>query len=250
ILAILIIIALPNILKMFNNAKSDVFVNEVKTVASSAEKEFISLQMSGESETVFCRSENGSINPLSMSGAEKYYYVKLNKEGRIKYVVVWDDEKYIRYKYSLSNPITNLDKSDIVTNDNYGISCDNIVDEFNLNSNVNINDVNLLVTTSVRYVENVFNVQIRLENSEDLDESITYRIYRKPEGYDDSYFELIKQVTRHNSSEEYSYIYEDNVREDEVYGICSGETPVYLIEVLNSNLEVVKDTVVYLDINC
>lgn len=41
ILAILIVIALPGILKMFNNAKKDIFVTEARSIVKSSEMHFL-----------------------------------------------------------------------------------------------------------------------------------------------------------------------------------------------------------------
>ncbi|NLC48690.1 MAG: prepilin-type N-terminal cleavage/methylation domain-containing protein [Tenericutes bacterium] len=203
ILAILIIIALPNILKMFNNAKSDVFVTEVKTVTSTAEKKFLDSQISGENETTFCRCETDSLNPLNMSGAEKNYYVKLNNSGRVKYVVVWDEEKYIKYKYTSNNSITSLDRTDIVKNDNFGITCENVVDELNLNAPTPIGDMTLSAVLKGKFYDDMLNIDIKLLDSEDLENEITYRIYQMD--YDIDEYVLIDEADMYNNENEFYY---------------------------------------------
>ncbi|NLC97239.1 MAG: prepilin-type N-terminal cleavage/methylation domain-containing protein [Erysipelotrichaceae bacterium] len=203
ILAILIIIALPNVLEMFNNAKKDVFVTEVKTVTSSAEKRFLTSQISGDVETTFCRSETDSINPLNMSGAEKYYYIELNSKGRIRYLVVWDDGKYIKYKYSSSKSVTSIDKKDIVENDNESITCANVIDELNVATPTPIEDMELVAVMNGTFNDDEISLNIRLLDSETLSGSIVYRIYQLD--YDYTTYNLIAEVTRENNDDEFFY---------------------------------------------
>ncbi|NLC48689.1 MAG: prepilin-type N-terminal cleavage/methylation domain-containing protein [Tenericutes bacterium] len=203
ILAILIIIALPNILKMFNNAKGDVFVTELKTVTSAAEKRFLDSQISGGNETTFCRSESDSLNPLNMSGAEKYYYVKLNNKGRIKYAVVWDDEKFIKYKYTSSNSIANLSRNDITANDNVGIDCETVIEELDVNPVTPISAMELSLKLS--HNNSKVKLDIKLLDSEDLEWEVFYEIYRvDPEtGHE----EFVTDVERTNNNDEFAYTY-------------------------------------------
>jgi prepilin-type N-terminal cleavage/methylation domain-containing protein len=248
ILAILIIIALPNVLEMFNNAKKDVFVTEVKTVSSSAEKRYLTSQMSGDAETTFCRSETDSINPLNMSGAEKYYYIALNSKGRIRYLVVWDDGRYIKYKYSSSRSVTSLDKKDIVENDNEAITCANVIDELDVASPTPIEDMELVATATQPNGIYTLVVNVRLLDSEDLEE-LSYRIYRKPDSEDDSAYELISQVNRSNNDDEFSYSYEDDLEDDEVLHICGYPQPVYRVEVWSEGV-MIKEIIAHNDWNC
>ena len=127
ILAILVIIAMPNVLDMFNKAKKDVFVTETQSLVGAAKKGYIFA--SGDEKT-FCKSATDEKNPLSVDGKEKYYYVKVKKDGTPIYLIVWDDSYYIS-KYNSDgfniNTLSDIDVNEIT--DITGINCNNVVDK-------------------------------------------------------------------------------------------------------------------------
>ncbi len=98
ILAILVIVAMPNVLGMFNQAKLNTFVTETQTIMSQSSVKFVSeaLKTKGK-ELVFYKNSNEldeakkKYNELDMSGNEKNYFVKMNRNGEFVRVVVWDD---------------------------------------------------------------------------------------------------------------------------------------------------------------
>ena len=81
ILAILVIIALPNVMKLFNRAKEQAFTTELKEIFKTAQQQWIADSMFNTQERIYSRSstENCS-NKLDMSGRnELEYYIKLDK---------------------------------------------------------------------------------------------------------------------------------------------------------------------------
>ena len=130
ILAILVIIALPNVINMYNNAKKQVFLTEAQTVASTSEKKFLTGSITeGSKETVYCKSKTDEKNPLEMTGEKKYYYVQLASDGATKKLIIWDDQKYIKYVSDGSKEISDLTVDEVVERDNSDLTCTNVLAE-------------------------------------------------------------------------------------------------------------------------
>ncbi|NLC48321.1 MAG: hypothetical protein GX758_03060, partial [Tenericutes bacterium] len=88
ILAILIIIALPNILKMFNNAKKNSFVSESRSLYKTAQQNFISTNGGA-----YCYSNmiGFECDELDMTGRKNFdYYVQFNESGEIETIHMYD----------------------------------------------------------------------------------------------------------------------------------------------------------------
>ena len=102
IMAILLIIALPNVLKMFNESKKKVFLTESKSVFKEAINQTIKDR--NFSDVIYCKSMNDEVNPLHMSGREIYYYIKANVNDNTGTIIVWDNERYVKYKGNKLDP--------------------------------------------------------------------------------------------------------------------------------------------------
>lgn len=128
ILAILVIIALPSVISMYNNAKKQVFLTEAQTVASTSEKKFLTGSITeGSKETVYCKSKTDEKNPLEMTGEKKYYYVQLASDGATNKLIIWDDQKYIKYVSDGSKEISDLTVDEVVERDNSDFTCGNVL---------------------------------------------------------------------------------------------------------------------------
>ena len=87
ILAILVMIALPNVLKMFRTAKQNTFVTEVQNLVRSAEDKYLTSSMLNENNTCF----DSKTNKLDMTGRDDLVYViKLTNKGKVIEVKVAD----------------------------------------------------------------------------------------------------------------------------------------------------------------
>ncbi len=134
ILAILVIIALPNVINMYNNAKKQVFLTEAQTVASTSEKKFLTGSITeGSKETVYCKSKTDEKNPLEMTGEKKYYYVQLASDGTTNKLIIWDDQKYIKYVSNGSKEISDLTVDEVVERDNSDFTCGNVLSKIGVN---------------------------------------------------------------------------------------------------------------------
>ena len=92
ILAILVIVAMPNVLGMFNQAKSSTFVTEVQEYLNSASTKFMTeaLKPGNQGKALEFTSKDAT-KTLDMSGAEKHYYIKMDRNGNVTDIVIFDE---------------------------------------------------------------------------------------------------------------------------------------------------------------
>ena len=105
ILAILVIVAMPNVLGMFNQAKSSTFVTEVQEYLNSASTKFMTeaLKPGNQGKTLVFGSfmydgddadttpDTYAFDTLDMSGAEKNYYIEMDRNGNVVTAILYDD---------------------------------------------------------------------------------------------------------------------------------------------------------------
>ena len=92
ILAILVIVAMPNVLGMFNQAKSSTFVTEVQEYLNAASTKFMTeaLKPGNQGKALEFTSKDAT-KSLDMSGAEKHYNIKMDRNGNVTDVVIFDE---------------------------------------------------------------------------------------------------------------------------------------------------------------
>ena len=124
ILAIMVIIALPNVLEMFNNAKKNSFETEVKNIYSAAEKEYIndSLNSSGNKVYAFCKSGDCGKSLKLNGGKDMEYYIEFDNSGKV--VTYYATNGSYQYRYNgLGLKITDINSVEFVPD----LTEDNIV---------------------------------------------------------------------------------------------------------------------------
>ena len=102
ILAIFVIIALPNVLKMFNQAKKDTFLTEAKTIYKEISKKYISETMRGNKISIISNDNN----KLELESNDLKYKVKLNNDGSIKKFEVSNGNYCISGKFNNLSDLT------------------------------------------------------------------------------------------------------------------------------------------------
>ena len=116
ILAILVLISMPNIIEMFNNARKRSFLNEVETVKTELKKETFNSSLKGE-KIPEVYSSFGE-NQLDMSGRELEYYAEMNPNGSIKYLEISDGQYYYQCKENMEcNSVSIKDKDPFIKMD-------------------------------------------------------------------------------------------------------------------------------------
>ena len=207
ILAILVIIALPNVLKMFNDAKKNSFLTEAKTVYSEAGKKYISdsITSPGNNEHIYCKSKTDSLNPLNLSGREINYYIKTDSNGNVNTIVVWDDTRYVAKKDSKID-VTSLTESKDTTDDIKNATCENIVEVVGLVDKIK---PEYKVTGSVTFEDRQhLSLNIKMNNMNDSTFSkVKYVISRKL-NYETTYTKVNEYVAT-NKAEGFNYTFLD-----------------------------------------
>ena len=102
ILAIFVIIALPNVLKMFNQAKKDTFLTEAKTIYKEISKKYISETMRGNKISIISNDNN----KLELESNDLKYKVKLKNDGSIKKFEVSNGNYCISGKFNNLSDLT------------------------------------------------------------------------------------------------------------------------------------------------
>ena len=92
ILAVILLLIVPNIVDMFNNGKKDSFIRQVQAIWREAEKEFTNNLTSETPKSFYCDSSNTSegCSTLSLNKTEVNYAVVLNSHGVVKGIGVAD----------------------------------------------------------------------------------------------------------------------------------------------------------------
>ena len=206
IMAILLIIALPNVLKMFNESKEKIFLTESKSVFKEAINQTIKDR--NLSDVIYCKSMNDEINPLHMSGREIYYYIKANVNDKTGTVIVWDNERYAKYKGDKLDPSV-LDNAEKITDDIKNATCDNILEKIGY---AIVIKPEYKVTSSVLYRDAThLSVKMSMEGLSNSDiNSVKYVVYRNAKG--DTDFVKVHSYIATNKSDKFYYKYIDEAQ--------------------------------------
>ena len=115
ILAILVIVAMPNVLEMFNQAKVNTFVTEVQKIMDTSTSQFTQDAIKNSGQTVYYSSVDNpelKTSQLNISGAEKDYFIEMDRNGNFKRIIIYDDNYcYDVYTYYGNDSIGNVDDS-------------------------------------------------------------------------------------------------------------------------------------------
>ena len=206
IMAILLIIALPNVLKMFNESKEKIFLTESKSVFKEAINQTIKDR--NFSDVIYCKSMNDEVNPLDMSGREIYYYIKANVNDNTGTIIVWDNERYAKYKGDKLDPSV-LDNAEKITDDIKNATCDNILEKIGY---AIVIKPEYKVTSSVLYRDAThLSVKMSMEGLSNSDiNSVKYVVYRNAKG--DTDFVKVHSYIATNKSDKFYYKYIDEAQ--------------------------------------
>ena len=206
IMAILLIIALPNVLKMFNESKEKIFLTESKLVFKEAINQTIKDR--NFSDVIYCKSMNDEVNPLDMSGRDIYYYIKANVNDNTGTIIVWDNERYAKYKGDKLDPSV-LDNAEKITDDIKNATCDNILEKIGY---AIVIKPEYKVTSSVLYRDAThLSVKMSMEGLSNSDiNSVKYVVYRNAKG--DTDFVKVHSYIATNKSDKFYYKYIDEAQ--------------------------------------
>lgn len=107
ILSILLVMALPQVLELFNDSRESAFITQVQSIYRAAEEQYVSDQLVPNNEKVatsYCKDEANSStdDDLNISNDDVLYNIEFNSEGQITLIKVSDG----KYSYtSASSPV-------------------------------------------------------------------------------------------------------------------------------------------------
>lgn len=103
ILTILVIIALPNVIKLYNNAKKNTFLTEAKTIYKEAANKYITESMKGNKVSYI---SSNTKNSLELNGSKDIEYkIRLNSDGSVRRFQVKNNSYCINGKYNDANEL-------------------------------------------------------------------------------------------------------------------------------------------------
>ena len=107
ILSILLVMALPQVLELFNDSRESAFITQVQSIYRAAEEQYVSDQLlpnEGTTATSYCKDATNSNtdDDLNISNDDVLYNIEFNSEGQITLIEVSDD----KFSYtSTSSPV-------------------------------------------------------------------------------------------------------------------------------------------------
>ena len=100
VLAILVLLVVPNAIKLYNNAKQRSFVNELKTIYKTAEAQYTKDSIRGGYEQIYARNNSSNCqNTLKLTGrTELEYYIEFNGQGKVIKYFAQDGTYHFTYE--------------------------------------------------------------------------------------------------------------------------------------------------------
>lgn len=118
ILAILMVVAVPNILSSLNDAKLTTFTTQAQSIWKSAEQQYLKDSLAGTQQTCY---STGQLDLSSISDNVSYF-VTLDNEGQATSIQVLDSAQKFKAEGTTMDGITSA-----VTNETTAYTCDNPV---------------------------------------------------------------------------------------------------------------------------
>ena len=134
ILTILVIIALPNVIGMFNDAKGKSFATECKQIYKVAQQQYVNDSLFETQERTYAKCETQNCGTeLDLSGRSNIqYFIKFNKAGKVTEFYVTDGDYQYTYEGSDLLPTDIIDVeaiADIPEEDVIRLSCNGVSKE-------------------------------------------------------------------------------------------------------------------------
>ena len=114
ILAILILLVTPNILKMFNEGKESVFVQQAQRVMEASNTKFMSVSLKKPGAYIFTNLKDATgdnVENLNLTNDSVTYCVKMNNEGNVTYLHVSSDTYSIKTQNTAGIKIDDISKT-------------------------------------------------------------------------------------------------------------------------------------------
>ncbi len=120
ILSLLVIVALPNIIELFNDAKKNSFLTECKEIYKTAQQQWMMDSMFDTKDVTYARCSDCTEKELSLSGRKTIdYLIRLNKAGKV--IEFYATDGTYQYFYDegdlLATNISNADQVAVLAED-------------------------------------------------------------------------------------------------------------------------------------
>ena len=211
ILALLVIIALPNVLSMFNNAKKDLFLTEAKNVFKESAKKYISDNMHNSNEgNIYCKSETDSKNPLDMDIENTYYYIEKDSTGKTIKFVAWNSSGYVTKIVGDNVMLNDVTGNNVSESSAKDITCNNVLTNLEVEPKLTRT---YTISASASYPVTYSTITISIDSSSTTDEfnKVRYVLYRKNSS---EKFVKVNEFVQTNKSENFKLSYDDYDYED------------------------------------
>ena len=148
---------------------------------------------------------NDEVNPLDMSGRDIYYYIKANVNDNTGTIIVWDNERYAKYKGDKLDSSV-LDNAEKITDDIRNATCDNIAEAVGLVDKISNT---YKVTGSVTFGDSQhLSLNIKMNNMNDSTFSkVKYVISRKLKN--ETAYTKVNEYVATNKAEGFNYTFLD-----------------------------------------
>lgn len=130
ILSVLMLIAVPGILKLMDNSKKNAFVTQSQMIYKAATEQFVldSISKSSNNGVVYCKDIAGTtsgVNKLDLSGSDKVYYkIEMDSEGKILNYHISNTIYSVKAEANGSKDISSIDSTKVKTGTDYEeVSC-------------------------------------------------------------------------------------------------------------------------------
>lgn len=125
ILGLIVVLAVPNVMNMFNNAKKTAFKADVQMIFRQAQTDFVSDSFNVSGPKWYCKDGTGSGNSVDDCKELKIvtnldYAVCMYSDGNLSFISAKDDEYvYSLYNHSYSITISDIREDDIKPANDY-----------------------------------------------------------------------------------------------------------------------------------
>lgn len=128
ILSVLMLIAVPGVLKLMDNSKKNAFVTQAQMIYKSATEQYIIDSTKSAEGVTYCKDIAGTtegVKKLDLTGTNRVYYkIKIDAEGNVVSYHISNDVYSVKNTTSDKTDISTIESDSVKTGGNYEeVSC-------------------------------------------------------------------------------------------------------------------------------
>jgi len=157
LIGIILLLVVPNVLKLYNNARKSIFVDEALSLYNNAYTTYIYRSSTGDHTKRFCSGNGGATNELDIEdNGDIFYDITVNSYGEV-------------ISMKVANSSFGLDLSDYNGIKKKNIKSDNVINSFNIDCgevdpNPPVSTLTCIITDDVRECT-IFNFTYNVQTS-------------------------------------------------------------------------------------